>query len=141
MENAMEAKLSDFKVGDVVINLTSIRATVESICPERGLLLRELRTSKNGRRCGTKWYADPAKCRKEVPPPPIVFGPPAPRATRYPELGYAQHDAGLWRAIDMKTLEPVGPQYKTKAELMGDLDRYAQDFGCLAFEPEIKVQA
>ncbi len=65
----------------------------------------------------------------------FTFGPPDPRPTRYKELGFAQHAPGLWRIIDMSTNAAVGAMYRTKAELMGDLDRYAKDFGCEIANP------
>lgn len=71
----------------------------------------------------------------------VVFGPPAPRATRFPELGFAQHGPGLWRIIDLSTGSAVGSQYKTKVELMGDLERFAREFGCVEFEIEMKSAA
>ena len=51
------------------------------------------------------------------------------RKTRYPELGYAKHAPDLWRIIDLSDGQAVGPHYKSKAELLGDLDRYAREFG------------
>lgn len=54
------------------------------------------------------------------------------RPTRYKELGYMQQGRSLWRLVDQESASVVGPQYKTKAELLGDLDRYAKDFGCEA---------
>jgi len=53
------------------------------------------------------------------------------RPTRFPELGYRQDGPGLWRIYDRS--EPtgaVGPAYPSKAELFGDLERYAAEFGC-----------
>ena len=54
------------------------------------------------------------------------------RPTRFPELGYRCDGPRLWRFYDVTGAEPraIGPQYPTKAELLGDLTRYAQDFGC-----------
>lgn len=58
------------------------------------------------------------------------------RPTRYKELGYMEQDKGLWRLVAMPTpgldddYAVVGPQYKTKAELMADLPRYAREYGC-----------
>lgn len=49
--------------------------------------------------------------------------------TRYPELGYV-HSVGCWRIVDMSTGDVIGPQYKTRAELLADLQRYAALFGC-----------
>ena len=61
-----------------------------------------------------------------------VCGPPAPRRTRYQELGYRQDGPRLWRVIDLgdDMESAVGPFYQTKAELFGDLARYASVFGC-----------
>ncbi len=53
--------------------------------------------------------------------------------TRFPELGYDKHDTALWRIIDLTDhprVAPVGPHYRSKAELLADLDRYAAEFGC-----------
>ncbi len=53
------------------------------------------------------------------------------RETRYPELGYANcYGPRCWRIVDRSTNRVVGPIYKTKAELLADLDRYAAVFGC-----------
>ncbi len=51
------------------------------------------------------------------------------RPTRYKELGYV-HWSSDWRIVDLSTGNAVGPWYHTKAELMGDLTRYATVFGC-----------
>ncbi len=50
--------------------------------------------------------------------------------TRFPELGFANVDKGRWRIIDRSTGSTVGPHYRTKAELMADVDRFAELFGC-----------
>lgn len=50
--------------------------------------------------------------------------------TRFPELGYAKIDARCWRIIDTSSGSAVGPQYRTRAELLSDLERYARAFGC-----------
>jgi hypothetical protein len=52
------------------------------------------------------------------------------RATRYAELGYRKVLPTLWRIVDMATGAEIGPHYRTKAELLADLARYAKDFGC-----------
>jgi len=49
--------------------------------------------------------------------------------TRYAELAYEQHARDLWRIIDAETGAAVGPQYKSRAELLADLDRYARVYG------------
>lgn len=54
------------------------------------------------------------------------------RPTRFPELGYRNDGRGLWRIYDVGTpgrAAAVGPHYASKAELMGDLARYAADYG------------
>jgi hypothetical protein len=59
----------------------------------------------------------------------VTFGPE--RRTRFPRLTY-QRQGDVWRFIDN---DPdcgpavVGPQYRTQAELLGDLTRYAQESG------------
>ena len=55
---------------------------------------------------------------------------PAIRPTRFSELGYTMVSPDLWRLVDMKTRSHIGAHYRSKAELMGDLDRYASIFGC-----------
>lgn len=52
--------------------------------------------------------------------------------TRFPELGYQNHDKGLWRIVDLSdgSKAAIGPHYVTKAELLADLHRYATEFGC-----------
>jgi hypothetical protein len=52
------------------------------------------------------------------------------RDTRFPELGYARPLKEVWRVIDKSTGCGVGPLYKTRAELLADLDRFAVVFGC-----------
>jgi hypothetical protein len=52
------------------------------------------------------------------------------KQTRYPELGYANYGRACWRIVDRSDNRVVGPIYKTKAELLADLDRYAAVFGC-----------
>lgn len=51
-------------------------------------------------------------------------------ATRYPELAYESVTRGLWRFVDVSTGSHVGPHYRTKAELLADLERFAAVFGC-----------
>ena len=52
--------------------------------------------------------------------------------TRYKELDYFNDDANLWRIYTGGTDDgsAVGPHYRTKAELLADLDRFAAEFGC-----------
>ena len=55
------------------------------------------------------------------------------RPTRYDALGYRCDGRGLWRIYDIMDTDSagaVGPFYRTKAELLADLDRYATEFGC-----------
>jgi hypothetical protein len=54
--------------------------------------------------------------------------------TRYPELGYRKDGRELWRiyATDGHYYAAVGPHYRTRAELLGDLHRFATDYGCAA---------
>ena len=51
------------------------------------------------------------------------------RPTRYPELAYEKHGT-IWRIIATDTNQAIGPFYKTKAELLADLTRYASEYGC-----------
>lgn len=53
------------------------------------------------------------------------------RPTQFQNLGYAQIDKSLWRIVDLSDSPAcVGPYYKTKIELLCDLNRYAtQVFG------------
>jgi hypothetical protein len=53
------------------------------------------------------------------------------RSTSFNRLGYVNLGKSLWRIVDL-TDSPacVGPMYKTKIELLCDLNRYAtQTFG------------
>lgn len=50
-----------------------------------------------------------------------------PRPTRFEELGYVQQARGLWRFVAMEDNRVVGPQYRTKAELLADLAAYARE--------------
>jgi len=48
------------------------------------------------------------------------------------KLGYEKQGSNLWRIMSIDPGSPpaaVGPHYKTKAELLADLDRYAKEFG------------
>jgi hypothetical protein len=54
------------------------------------------------------------------------------RPTRYSELGYWKQSANLWRIVSTEDGAVVGPMYATKAELLGDLGRYAAQYGCEA---------
>jgi hypothetical protein len=61
---------------------------------------------------------------------------PEARPTRYPELGYWHFRAGpgqgrdFWQLVDMQTGSQTGPQYRTRAELLADLDYRAGVYGC-----------
>jgi len=57
------------------------------------------------------------------------------RPTRFKELGYHEWGAGNWRFVTEDGAE-VGRSYKTKAELLADLDRYARDYGCEGTSPD-----
>ena len=55
------------------------------------------------------------------------------RPTRYTELAYRKDDKNLWRIYDVTNSErpaATGPHYRTKSELLADLERYATEFGC-----------
>ena len=51
--------------------------------------------------------------------------------TRFTGLGYINQNKGLWRIVDLHEgldkAAVVGEQYKTKAELLSDLARYAEE--------------
>ena len=53
------------------------------------------------------------------------------RDTRYPAIGYTQVMPGLWRFVDKETGACIGPQYKTRSELLADLSRFATLFGAI----------
>ncbi len=61
----------------------------------------------------------------------MKFNPIFSYPTRFPELNYRKNAPAEWRIIDCETGSEIGPIYPTKAELFGDLGRYAQDFGCV----------
>ena len=55
------------------------------------------------------------------------------RPTRFSVLGYRCDGRGLWRIYDVEdrnSIAAVGPQYATKAALLADLERYANEYGC-----------
>ncbi len=57
------------------------------------------------------------------------------RPTRFLELAYRCDGPGLWRVYDVSSPErpaAVGPHYRTKAELLADLQRYGAEFGATA---------
>ena len=51
------------------------------------------------------------------------------RPTRYKALGYERQGRELWRFIDAATGAAVGPQFKTRAELLAALEMFAATFG------------
>lgn len=55
------------------------------------------------------------------------FGPVC--RTRFPELNY-QRQWDRWRIVTAEDGAAVGPQYRSKAELLADLERYAGVYGC-----------
>lgn len=63
---------------------------------------------------------------------------PAYTPTRFPLLGVSQCGPRLWRIVSLDfegggttpgAPAVIGPQYRTKGELMGDLARYAVESG------------
>jgi hypothetical protein len=53
--------------------------------------------------------------------------------TRYKELEYRKDGPTLWRICETPSSEAnsaIGPHYRTKAELLADLERFAAEFGC-----------
>lgn len=49
--------------------------------------------------------------------------------TRYPELSFRRTGPGnVWRFVDTSTGSVVGPYYRSKAELLADLQRYGNEF-------------
>lgn len=56
------------------------------------------------------------------------------KPTRFKELGYIKWGKD-WRLVDNSTGSTVGPIYSTLAELMGELSRYAEFFGCETRRP------
>jgi len=60
----------------------------------------------------------------------IVIGPGAVRPTRFKELGFRNDGHGLWRIYTTDTENAIGPHYASMAELLGDLARYAKEYGC-----------
>lgn len=45
--------------------------------------------------------------------------------TRNPLLGYAKIQPGLWMFVTTDGNKQTGPQYASKAELLADLERFA----------------
>lgn len=57
---------------------------------------------------------------------------PAITRTRFPELGIQQQGPRLWRFLDLTEdyggrFAAVGDHYRTKAEALADLERYARE--------------
>jgi len=52
------------------------------------------------------------------------------RETRYPELVYILQAPGLWRIVSVETDDTVGPHYHSERELLSDLNRFAESYGC-----------
>lgn len=53
------------------------------------------------------------------------------RPTRFAELGYRCDGHANWRIYALDGPSAVGPYYLSKAELLGDLARYAKEYGCV----------
>lgn len=51
------------------------------------------------------------------------------RETRFKELGFIKMAPDLWRIVDTETGAVMGPQYKSRSELLCDLERYAREYG------------
>lgn len=59
----------------------------------------------------------------------IVFNPyDKTRPTRYKELGTLKCDT-CYRIVDRSTMAVIGPLYKTKIELLADLNHFAAERG------------
>jgi len=54
--------------------------------------------------------------------------------TRYAELAYEQRGTNLWRIISTAA---IGPHYKSRAELLADLDRFAREYGATEIGPTL----
>ena len=55
------------------------------------------------------------------------------RPTRFQAFGYRQTGPTLWRVYDIMDLDSpaaVGQHYHSKDELLTDLQRYAEEYGC-----------
>ena len=53
-------------------------------------------------------------------------------STRFNAIGYAKIRPGYWSFIAQDDKVQVGPQYRSKAEMLADLTRYAADSWGLA---------
>lgn len=55
------------------------------------------------------------------------------RKTRYAEIGYrndGEPTSPSWRFVEASNGNSIGTPYRTEKELLGDLYRYACEFGC-----------
>ena len=51
--------------------------------------------------------------------------------TRFSELAFERVHPGLWRIIDVHAgRSHIGPHYRTRDELLADLERFASEYGC-----------
>lgn len=57
--------------------------------------------------------------------------------TCYAGLYYEEKDRDLWRIYDLDKQVAVGPQYKSRAELLADLDRFARAYGAAHIGPTL----
>ena len=57
--------------------------------------------------------------------------------TRYAELAYDRYGSDSWRIIDVSKQVTTGPIYPSHAELLADLDRFAQEFGATNTGPKL----
>ena len=64
----------------------------------------------------------------------LTAGYPEARQTRFPGLMYGQVAPSCWRVIDAHETRraAVGPMYRTREELLSDLDRYARETWSMA---------
>ena len=64
----------------------------------------------------------------------LTAGYPEARPTRFPCLMYGQTAPSCWRVIDAHETRraAVGPMYRTREELLSDLDRYARETWSMA---------
>lgn len=50
--------------------------------------------------------------------------------TRFPELQFRKDAPNVWRIIDAETGNAIGQWYRSRIELLADLERRAAEFGC-----------
>ena len=64
----------------------------------------------------------------------LTEGYPEARPTRFAGLFYGQTAPSCWRVIDAHETRraAVGPMYRTREELLSDLDRYARETWSMA---------